>query len=261
MDCYGVIYGLFHPRTDELRYVGQTVRPPQKRLTSHLVPSTLKHDSHRDRWIKILLNQGLKPTIKVIQKYSTASELNKAEIYWIAYFRNFGCRLTNITNGGGGTSGWKASEETRMRRSQTQKGQKRSEEARRNISEAGKGRKLSEEHKHNISEGVKGTKHSEETCRNMSIAATKRGISFETRKKMADGHKGKRYKRTKPLTPVHRENMSVAHGSRPFNGPDGKVWINQSEAAKHYTVCRSALSGVLRGDRKHTKGLTFKYVE
>jgi len=55
--------------------------------------------------------------------------LAQAEIFWIRYFSGIGFRLTNLTEGGEGASGYRHSPETRKRMSELKKGIKLRPEA------------------------------------------------------------------------------------------------------------------------------------
>ena len=55
-----VIYGLIDPRNGELRYVGQTVRLPQLRLSQHLSIAKKGAKSYNYFWLRQLLAEGLK---------------------------------------------------------------------------------------------------------------------------------------------------------------------------------------------------------
>lgn len=94
-----VIYGLLHPHTKELRYVGYT-NNHSKRYYQHLKPSLLKAKTHKNSWIKSLLEQHLKPEMVIIEEYECEKELPTAEIEMIAYLKSIGCDLTNGTLGG-----------------------------------------------------------------------------------------------------------------------------------------------------------------
>ena len=78
------------------------------------------------------------------------------------------------------------SETTRMRISAARKGIPKSEETRRKLSAALTGRKLSEETKRKMSESTKGKKHSEEAKRNMSKAQKGRTLTAEHRRKISE---------------------------------------------------------------------------
>ena len=74
----------------------------------------------------------------------------------IAEFRYFGYPLTNMTNGGEGTSGFIVSDVVRNKLSKFNKGKTISEETRLKISLANSGRKLTEEHRVKLSIAKKG---------------------------------------------------------------------------------------------------------
>ena len=112
-----LIYALQDPITYEIRYIGKSVSGLH-RPKYHTYPSCLsKDDTHKGRWLKQLVNNGFKPIIKVIQILNNHDELVQAEIYWIKYFKDLDCPLTNLTLGGGGTIGYKW-EDTDIRRFQ-----------------------------------------------------------------------------------------------------------------------------------------------
>jgi hypothetical protein len=109
------VYTLHDPSGD-IRYVGITV-DPGKRLQDHLrSPATEK--TYKSRWVAKLLREGQVPHMTVIQTLP-ASCWEAAERYWIAYFREAGCALTNTTDGGEGAPGLKMSQESRARMSKS----------------------------------------------------------------------------------------------------------------------------------------------
>lgn len=63
------IYGLIDPITNELRYVGKTV-DIKRRYKRHINEVNL-HNSHKDRWIRKLLNNNHIPEIIVIDLVKT----------------------------------------------------------------------------------------------------------------------------------------------------------------------------------------------
>lgn len=92
------IYTLSDPITSEVRYVGKA-NNLKKRLATHLTPRNLIKPSHKNNWIKSLLNKGLKPLMKSVDEV-LISEWVFWEIYWISQFKTWGFKLTNLTNGG-----------------------------------------------------------------------------------------------------------------------------------------------------------------
>ena len=63
------LYRLVDPRTDEVRYVGQTTNTPAVRLSSHISAARSgRFPSGRTAvasWIRDLLNLGLRPIIEI----------------------------------------------------------------------------------------------------------------------------------------------------------------------------------------------------
>lgn len=146
-----IIYALIDPRTDEIRYIGKTVRSAHRRLRRHLADSYMSSNTHKDRWLRVLKALGLDPLIKVIQRCGSADELAVAECQQIAAHRRAGVRLTNLTDGGDGTVGWHHTEESRAKLSAALKGKPKSETHRLNAARAQLGRKASEETRSKLS--------------------------------------------------------------------------------------------------------------
>lgn len=139
------IYALVDPRTDEVRYVGKTVRTPHRRLRRHLAESYLVANTHKDRWLIMLKRLGLEPKIRVLEVCSSLAGLAEAERRHIAAYRAGGTALVNATDGGDGVGGWNHTLESRHKMSIARKGKAKSAEHRRNLGLAGKGRKASPE--------------------------------------------------------------------------------------------------------------------
>lgn len=105
----------------------------------------------------------------------------------IELIKNIGLKnLCNLTDGGEGTSGYKLSDETKRKMSESKKGKKRffSKEHCKKLSESLKGHKGY----------YKGKKLSEETKLKMSIAHKGKSFSTEHRQKISIGNKGKKHK-------------------------------------------------------------------
>ena len=147
-----IIYALQDPITFELRYIGKS-GSGLSRPKAHTLPSYLsKDDTHKGRWIKQLINNGFKPIIKVIQNLNNHSELVQAEIYWIQYFKDLGCPLTNSTKGGIGRLGLPHTEETKKKIGLGQKNRKSYPRGKDHVCF---GRKLTDEFKTKISKATK----------------------------------------------------------------------------------------------------------
>jgi len=110
-----IIYGL----TDTSRslpsifYVGMTTKPAQVRFKSHIneaVRGIGKVDTKKNRKVaKLLKTDSLDYVILEQDDAWAPDELAQKEKWWIAYFKSEGISLTNLTDGGDGTIGYKFS--------------------------------------------------------------------------------------------------------------------------------------------------------
>lgn len=187
----------------------------------------------------------------------TEVEAKQLEIELIAKYnstnRKFGY---NITLGGESGNGYKHTEETKRRISNTEKGRPSplkgkhmSEETKKKISEANKGKigwtkglHLSEEHKRKISESEKGKSkqqpHTKESFLRRSLARKGKLHSFETKQKMSEGHK------------FYRENI------KPFifiqtdaNGNVLNTFFTQKELSNFTGIPQTTLSKYIRNGK------------
>jgi hypothetical protein len=158
------IYGLFDPVSGELRYIGQTTRPGP-RLNLHI---SSQKKTRCQRWIKSLLNQGLRPEMAILEE-TTYALIDETEAFYIAYFRFLDCNLCNHTDGGNQHPRPPFTEEHKRKISEGLKGRIRSPEHCANLSKAGKGRVVTDAYRKKMSEVKTGGQMSEvhkEKCRN-----------------------------------------------------------------------------------------------
>jgi hypothetical protein len=95
------------------------------RPLSHKCPSVLKkRTTHFRNWVNSMGRDGVTYEILVLERFFSADPLNDAEVKWINTLRSQGYRLINYTDGGGGTRGWKHSEETKQQFSKDRQGKK-----------------------------------------------------------------------------------------------------------------------------------------
>lgn len=94
------IYILRDPETKQVRYVGQTTNT-KSRLSNHLYKSK-NPNNHCQCWIKSILSKGLKPIMEVIEECEENYQIR--EIFWISYYKEHNCNLTNISKGGEGNN-------------------------------------------------------------------------------------------------------------------------------------------------------------
>lgn len=107
------IYKLCDPRISDtdsiesIKYIGITIQDLKQRLQKHITDSrkTNKKLTYRENWIKGLLKLNLRPTIHLIEEVTSLEKGYEAEICWIKYYNELGCRLTNLSEGGEGFTG------------------------------------------------------------------------------------------------------------------------------------------------------------
>ncbi len=104
----GCVYVLIDPRENlfspkRVRYVGVTTNL-NARLDDHWYMKH-KRNTHKNNWLKSLERFGESYVTHEIIEYfdcCTRAELFNAEVYWIAQFKAWGFKLTNMTSGGDG---------------------------------------------------------------------------------------------------------------------------------------------------------------
>jgi hypothetical protein len=185
-----LIYALTDPRTGEIRYVGKSEHG-LARPRAHDCPSN-RTNTYCSRWIAKLKAQGITYGIQVLEELSARDLLSEAEERWIAKLRAEGCKLTNLTNGGGGTKGRSWTEEQRRRQSERCKGVPLSLEQREKLRIANTGKKASAETKAKMSATRKGRTISEAHRKALSESLKGHPVSAEAREKMAAAKRGKK---------------------------------------------------------------------
>ncbi len=217
------IYALSCPDTGEIRYVGQTSRGT-KRFTEHAKGMKCSDGSiYKKYWVQQLLDTGKIFDSHILTTLPDASQLDTAEIYWIAFLKSRGHRLTNLTDGGGGVRGRRHSDEEKAKISAAHLGKKLTAEHRKKLSEAHMGKSLSIEHRAKLS---------------AALSKSRPRRSDETRRR-----------------------LSVANGGRPFVDQNGNLYRTQGEAARRLDLQPSKIGMVLRGLRMQTGGYSFMYSE
>lgn len=183
------LYTLADPRTDEVRYVGWTSSAPGARLSGHLTAARLDRKNHRCAWIRSLMVNGYKPSMRVL----AFLESEDAPIYEMAYIealRSTGTRLVNATDGGDGATGYVPTAEHRAAISRAGLGRKHTPEARAAISAAKLGKERSPETRLKISLAKMGKRPNEEALVAMRLGQLGRKHSPESIEKTASAHRG-----------------------------------------------------------------------
>lgn len=186
-----LIYGCIDPRTRLIRYIGRS-SSGLSHPRSYTSPCMLKDSTHRSRWIRQLLRQGLVYEVVVLEEVRDSSGLNAAERWWIAYGRLATWPLVNHTAGGDGLSGYKLTAATKAK-----------------ISAANTGRTPTAEARAANARAQRGRKHSDETRRQMSQTATARQASIELREHMRRTSTG--YKHTEASLRKMRKPRQKKH--------------------------------------------------
>lgn len=132
-----LVYGLIDPRNGELRYVGKSCSGMKR-------PRQLHHAYCRN-WENSLRKISLKPEVVVFEEILEESELSDVERFWVANFKFLGADLTNLTEGGEGSSGCRPGSETRKKMSLSRMGKP----------SGMKGKTVPEERRKRISESLK----------------------------------------------------------------------------------------------------------
>lgn len=101
----GIIYALLDPRTNEIRYIGQTISKLNTRYKAHCTDFK-RRITKNNSWIKSLYNLNLKPNIEIIEENIDISILDNKEIEYISLYKSYGMNLNNHTIGGKGTKGY-----------------------------------------------------------------------------------------------------------------------------------------------------------
>ena len=167
MTPYGQLYSLHDPETNEIRYIGQTVKTLARRLTIHLYA---KSDDYRGHWVRALVRRGLKPTILHIAWADSADDLNSLEELAIATLKVLGAKLVNTHRGG--------------RAPKRERGFKLTEAHKAKVAAANTGKVRTPEQRAATAAARTGTKASPEARANMSRAARLRAASAAARRPM-----------------------------------------------------------------------------
>lgn len=235
-----IIYGLVDPRTDEVRYIGKSSRG-LKRARAHAFPSVLNgcNNHHKARWIAGLKDAGLMFGVLVLGEFASATELDNAERWAIAFAREAGWPLTNILPGGEGGAtfaGRRHSPETLARMSAVKRGKKKSPEARERMRLAAVERSRRPTEIARIKSLNVGRRHARtaEFCAKISAALKgkpkpymaqrnrSREWTDEMRRKISDARRGKATHVRQTVT-LNGQTHSIAEWARRVGVPYGRL--------------------------------------
>jgi group I intron endonuclease len=234
------IYVLKDPTTLEVKYVGKTATSIEKRFSQH------KHNWKRklgkinrlNSWIKNLANSNMLPIIEVIDEVDDNSWI-EAERGYIRLFKAIGCNLKNHTMGGEGTSGYKMSKSSIVKRNNTLKTS--DAWAKKNIEQS----KIMKE-KHAEGKVKFGYGH----------------LSIEKRIEIGNRHSEKMKDKfnenpeyiNRMISKIKKPVLSLKE-----DGSVDKFFESATEAARFYNIANTHISRVCKNKSKSTHGLFFKY--
>ena len=112
-----VIYGLRLVDDFEYRYIGLTTIGHKARFSRHKTNLSVGLKSKVYSWMKSVGPENITCDVLEVCPVGDKEYIFEAEMYWISQIQNFGHRLTNMTEGGGGSLGasWKLPDETKRR--------------------------------------------------------------------------------------------------------------------------------------------------
>ena len=229
------IYGI-HNIVNDKWYVGQAQNIQRRNTIEKCnLKNTNKLHRHRDNthfsaaWKKY----GADAFEWVVLEKCTVDQLDEREIFWIEQKDSF-YNGYNLTGGGKSLRNRKHTEEEKRKIGDGNRGKIRSLEIRQRLSEAHKGNKPSPESVQkrietcrklgNLGGGMKGKHHTEEAKRKISLHSNVKTVSI-----------------------ICLEN--------------DKIYKSITEASKELNVETANIVKVCKGERKHTKGYTFRYIE
>lgn len=169
----GCVYVITFPNNKQ--YVGMTTRSVESRIKDHMKKVNSKNPDNLRVVHKTIKKYGIDNCCIDIVFYSNDKDvLLSEEIRLIAYKKEIGIELYNMTFGGDGLNGYIHTDADRKKLSQSLKGRVFSESHKQKLSESSignkrnLGKKLSEEAKRKISNAHKGMKHTNETKKKLS---------------------------------------------------------------------------------------------
>lgn len=223
-DIKYVVYGLYDPRTNELRYVGKTTYGVYRRMRGHYRSARIGRNTYVAHWLTNLRRDGLAPTVRILDTCLFPELLNDLERDWIRRARKQGARLTNLTDGGEGALGRRLSDEAKARISAAAKGNTKCA-----------GRQVSDETRARMGAAQRAQYATPEGLeRRRRIAATHRGMkpSEETRARMRASHVGNKNTLGYHPTAETREKLRQRRLGR-RHSEETKAKIRAAASARH----------------------------
>jgi len=214
------IYVLKDPNSGEIRYVGKSDKP-KERLVEHIRKSKYKK-TYKNNWIQNLIKEDKKPILEIIDTVPMC-EWSEKEKYWIKYYRENGCSLTNLTDGGDGGN-------------------------------------FGDEINKLISQKLKGGVFSEETIKRMTESARKRKLTDEGKKLLSEKRKGEKnsmFGRKQSKHCIESKYKPVEQFD--LNGNFIKSWKSLKEVSEYLSINRNSIRMCSNNQRKSAGGYKWKF--
>lgn len=138
------VYTLHCPISDEIKYVGKTSNPKNRR-NCHNVVDPKQNTNKKNLWVKGIIELGHRPIFEILEVCESEAEALYLESYWIWQFKAWGFSLTNEATAGKGKG--IHSNEFRRKMSVINKNRKASDEKKAMASAFHRGKKLSKKTK------------------------------------------------------------------------------------------------------------------
>lgn len=246
----GIIYQYINTFNNKC-YIGQTSKSLDERWKKHLKEAKRNSNCAFHCAIRKYGAEAFEHKILCEIYRETTEQLKEVldyyECYYIKYYDSYNHGY-NMTTGGDGAMGFKASEETRQKQSKLRQGdlnpfygKHHSDETKKIISEA---TKLRYQGKNNP---FYGKRHSEQTKQKMSNIKRGKTLTDETRVKISEALK------SRPFSESHRNNLSIANKSRAklvLCIETGIVYNSLKDAAYQNNIDISDLSKACRSNGK-----------
>lgn len=256
-----IIYALCCPRCGAVRYVGKSSRG-LARARQHARISEerdangkWRYDAHVNKWIRSLTRSGQAYGVLVLEE-TTKQRLSAAEQHWIRTLRLVDVPLTNATDGGDGTLGRTASEETRRRLSEGISRAAQRQEVKARMSAAQKARYANPSELAKLDAQQKAY-WARPDARNRAKEIISEVLTPEARTRQARSLRA----HYASMTREQRIEHSRKRGGRAFVDQNGTRYEIVADAAKAIGCTSGEISAVLRRRRARTHGMAFTYVE
>lgn len=250
------LYFLYLEDSGKVFYIGITKQKPSYRFKAHIRDSKKKNKKGKYKntnricnKIRKLQRENIKFNFEILLTSKDPLFISQKEKEYIKWSKKIGFDICNTASGG--WTRWYHSEGTKKKISEGHKEKFKNGE----LSNAGKnnpmyGRTHSDETKKLIGEKSKGRKWTKEQRKKASKArmGKKRNLSEDYYKKMSEKLSGSKNPSAKKVESINPKTMEIV-----------KKYGCIEDAAKDVNRSRTAISEALRGKRKTSAGLIWRY--